>query len=224
MVYKGLCNLIPDRCASCGAATRRGFCATCRSQFVRLAAPCPRCALRHQAAECPLAVSVWHIDRVVAPFEYCEPLIAHIHALKFSRQRRIGHALGELLAMELLGTGPVADIDVLTAVPLHRKRLRERGYNQSMEIARAVAAMLGLPLMISGIERARATRPQAQLAAAERERNLHGAFEITRELAATRIALIDDVMTTGATLNALAAALKANGVERVDAWAVARAL
>ncbi len=224
MVYTALCNLVPDQCPGCGAATPHGFCPTCRALIGRIRAPCPRCALAHRGRECGLANADWHVDRVIAPFAYCEPLTAHIHALKFGRQRRIGDALGELLAREVSAGGGATGVDAVTAVPLHRARRIERGYNQANEIARSVAATLKLRLLTNGIERARATRPQAQLAAGDRATNLRGAFVVTRKLTAQHIAIVDDVMTTGATLNALAAVLEAHGVERIDAWAVARAV
>lgn len=115
-------------------------------------------------------------------------------------------------------------IDALIAVPLHARRLRERGYNQAFEIARPVARALGLPLLAAGIVRTRSVDPQAQLAAHERVANMRGAFRVRLRLAGRRIALIDDVITTGATLNSLAEALERAGAEHVEGWAVARTL
>ena len=107
-------------------------------------------------------------------------------------------------------------------VPLHPRRLRERGFNQAFEIARPVAAATGLPLFVHGIHRRAHTRPQSLLAAHERHANLRGAFRTARNLKGMNIAVIDDVITTGATVNALAASLREAGAEEIHAWALAR--
>jgi ComF family protein len=128
-----------------------------------------------------------------------------------------------ILARHLADAGATT-ADIVIAVPLHRGRLVERGYNQALEIARPVASELGLPLWISGIRRKRATQPLAALGASARRVGVRGAFSVTRDLEGLNVAIVDDVITTGATVNALAATLRKAGAHRIEAWAVARAL
>ncbi|SDZ00483.1 comF family protein [Lysobacter sp. yr284] len=117
------------------------------------------------------------------------------------------------------------DTPTLVPIPLHRARLRERGYDQSLELARPLSRRLGLALSASGLHRVRATAPQSRLDAARRRRNLRDAFAWTGNAAPpTHAILIDDVMTTGATLHAAARALRRAGAQRVDAWVCARTL
>jgi ComF family protein len=149
---------------------------------------------------------------------YAPPLDGYVLALKYGGARNLGRALGLLLAGAVRG----AEVDALVPVPLHPKRLRERGYNQGVEIARPLSRALGLPLVLGGIERRGAQVRQTGQTAAERLRNVADAFAVRRNLAGRRIAIVDDVITTGATVNALAAALLAAGAASCVAWAVAR--
>jgi ComF family protein len=108
------------------------------------------------------------------------------------------------------------------ALPLHRSRLRARGYDQALELARPLARALQLPLLEGALRRTRATTPQSELSALARRRNLRGAFACDGAALPAHVVLVDDVMTTGATLHAAARALRRAGVERVDAWVCAR--
>jgi ComF family protein len=107
-------------------------------------------------------------------------------------------------------------------VPLHARRLRERGFNQATEIASALGRALERPVLLAGIRRRGAQVAQAGRGAAERLENVATAFAVERDLAGARLAIVDDVVTTGATVNALAAALRGAGAARCDVWAVAR--
>jgi ComF family protein len=113
-------------------------------------------------------------------------------------------------------------VDALVAVPLHPTRLRERGYNQAIEIARPLCRTLGVPVLLRGIERRHASPSQTGGSAAQRHASVAAAFRVARGLAGLRIAIVDDVITTGATINALAAALLAAGAARCIAIAAAR--
>ncbi len=113
-------------------------------------------------------------------------------------------------------------VDFVIPVPLSYRRLRERGYNQAVELARPLAAAARAPLELELCERSRDAPPQTDLPWAERGRNVRGAFRCTRPLAGASIAVVDDVMTTGATLNEIASTLKASGAARVVNWVVAR--
>jgi ComF family protein len=157
---------------------------------------------------------------VLAPLAYGAPLDHYLHAFKYRGARALGRALGLLLAPSLR---PAAvRLDGLVPVPLHRARLRERGYNQAREIARTLGRELELPLVERGIVRRRAGEAQARQGAAQRRAGIARAFAVTRNCSGRRLAIVDDVITTGATVNALAAELLAAGARVCVAVAVAR--
>ncbi len=211
-------RLFVESCPGCAGPADSGFCAPCRAQLTRVAAPCPACGLAQPVARCPRRPGAWRVSAVVAPFHYAAPLDGYVHALKYRGARNVGRALGLLLA----SAARPGDIDALVPVPLHPRRLRERGYNQATEISRALRQAFALPLLLRGIERRGPHVPQTGQAAAARARNVATAFAVVRNVAGLRIAIVDDVITTGATVNALAAALLAAGAARCEAWAVAR--
>jgi ComF family protein len=151
---------------------------------------------------------------------YGAPLDRHIHALKYRGARRLGRALASLLAEHVRERA--LHVDALVPVPLHAQRFRERGYNQAAEIARALGAALGLPVLLRGVVRRGAQAPQTGRGAAERRFGVMGAFAAQRSLRGCRLAIVDDVLTTGATVNALGEVLLAAGAARCEAWAVAR--
>ena len=220
MVYGSLVKLFVESCPACGGPSAGGFCAVCAAEFARVPKPCRRCGLALPAARCPREQAAWDVDAVVAPFRYGPPLDYYVHALKYRGSRLIGRALALLLTAEL--DALAGRIDALVAVPLHRTRLRERGYNQAQEIARTLAFALRLPALERGILRPAATAAQTGQSAAERRAGIAGAFRVARDLTGVRIAIVDDVVTTGATVNALARALRAAGAAHCRAVAVAR--
>ena len=119
---------------------------------------------------------------------------------------------------------PLTKPELLLPVPLHRTRLRQRGYNQALELAKPLARLLGVPLCRDLLQRQRGTAAQTELDAVARRRNVRGAFAVRAGVALpTHVAILDDVMTTGATLAECARVLKRAGVQRVDVWALARA-
>lgn len=162
----------------------------------------------------------WDVDAVVAPFSYESPLDHYLHALKYRGARSLGRAFALLAAPAL--REPDFRVDALVAVPLHRARHYERGYNQAQEIARTLARMLGVPALVRGIERRAATPAQAGQGALARRASVARAFRVERPLTGRSIAIVDDIVTTGATVNALAAELKAAGAARCLAFAAAR--
>jgi len=151
---------------------------------------------------------------------YAYPVDVAIKALKFRRKLFYAPAFSEVLcsAENLLPDG----IEALLPVPLHWRREAFRGFNQAMEIAKPLASRLGLP-MLRGFKRSQATPFQSGLAARDRTRNLRRAFTATRTLTQSHVLIIDDVLTTGATVQAVAKALRANGVSKVSVLTVARA-
>lgn len=221
MVYERVLRTVfPELCPRCDAATTAGFCAGCRRDFPRIDNPCPRCGLRRPVADCPRRKLAWSVDAVVAPFGYAAAVKRQLLALKFRAGRKLGRALGLLLADAAAQRD--GSVDVLIPVPLHPDKLRARGYNQALEIGRGIASCLETPLFADGLRRLTAGIPQTGLGAADRRANLDGAFAARRGIHGLRVALIDDVITTGATINACAKSLRAGGAAGVEAWAVAR--
>ena len=152
-----------------------------------------------------------------AAFVYAEPINGLLRRFKFHQDLAAGNVLVQLMAQHLrLADRP----QVLVPVPLHRRRLAQRGYDQALELAAPLARALQVPL-VNGLIRTKATGAQTRLDATGRARNLRGAFAVTRPLPA-HVVLVDDVMTTGATLQAACTALHQAGVVRVDAWVCAR--
>lgn len=221
MVYgRVLRTLFPESCPRCRGGTTAGYCAGCATDFIRVDAPCPRCGLRVPVAACPRLKLAWTVDAVIAPYAYAGALKQQLLALKFRAARNLGRALGLLVADAVAKRG--RSVDLLIPVPLHPRRLRERGYNQALEIGRGVRARVGVPLMPNGLHRASAGPAQTGLGAAARRTNLEEAFACRRAVLGLRVALVDDVVTTGATINACARTLLDAGAATVEAWAVAR--
>ena len=212
--------LFGGSCFLCRGRADDLICADCDADLPRLDFPlCPRCALASPGgAVCGrcLATSP-HYDATRAALAYDFPADALVHALKFRGEL----ALAPLLASLLVAQTRAESVDHVVPVPLSAKRLRERGYNQSAEIARHLRKDL---LEVALCERTRDVRPQIELPYDERQSNVRGAFRCTRSFVGARIAVVDDVMTTGATLNELARTLKAAGAVHVVNWVVARTL
>lgn len=221
-------GLFPATCVLCGcdAAGNLDLCADCRADLPRVQQPCPRCGLplaTETGGECGACITdPPAFTRTWVPFRYEEPVKHLIHALKFNRKLYVARVLGELMAEHYAqqGAGP----DVIIPVPLHAGRLRARGFNQALELARPVAERLCIPINAHACTRIRGTAAQTDLPAAQRAKNIKGAFEVRQPLKVRRVAIIDDVMTTGATVDELARVLTAHGVEDVHVWVCARAV
>lgn len=216
---------MPPACLLCGAPSAAGpLCSGCVADLPWHAAPhCPQCALPTPDGRL-CGACLKHppaFDRTHAALVYRFPLDRMIPRLKYHGQLAIAPALGACLA------GSVAEAmrpDRVIAMPLHPARIRERGFNHASEIARSVARRLGLPLDLDACRRVRDTPPQMGLKHDARRRNVRGAFACTQDLSGQHIAIVDDVMTTGTSLDELAAALKRAGAAEVACWVVARTL
>jgi ComF family protein len=212
--------LFGGSCFLCRGSARGILCPACDADLPRLAGTlCPRCALPSPgAALCGRCLAdAPHYDATVAALAYRFPADTLVHALKFRSQLALAPLMGDLL-IERIGER----IDLVVPVPLSRERLRERGYNQAAEIARHVAKQRRARLELTVAVRERNTLAQADLPWSDRARNVRGAFRCERPLDGAAIAVVDDVMTTGATLDELAATLKRAGAARVVNWVVAR--
>jgi ComF family protein len=211
-----------DLCAGCAAALpwNRSACLCCAiplpaSAGSLVCGPCLRreAAKAHRQQRAPLG-------EVRAAFVYAAPMDQLLPRFKFHRDLAAGALLSQLMAAAFR-TAPRPQ--ALVPVPLHRSRLRRRGYDQALELARPLAQVLEVPLRHDLLRRVRPTAPQSELDAAARRRNLRGAFAVAEDTTLpAHVALVDDVMTTGATLHAAATALSMAGVERIDAWICAR--
>jgi ComF family protein len=205
-------------CFVCRGAARALLCEACDAELPRLPAElCPRCALASPlGALCGRCLAEPpHYDASVAALGYEFPADALVHALKFRGELALAPFLGALLLQRISTLG----VDCVIPVPLSARRLRERGYNQAVEIARHLAPR---KLEVSVCIRSRDTAAQTGLPFDERRRNVRGAFRCARPLAGASVAVVDDVMTTGATLDEIAATLKRAGAARVENWVVAR--
>jgi ComF family protein len=164
-------------------------------------------------------------DATLAVFAYAFPADVLVQGLKFRGELALAPFLASELHAECGATGSApCGVDLVIPVPLHALRLRERGYNQAMEIARSIGARLGVPVAADLCERVRDTPAQLGLPWKERRENVRGAFSCRRALDGRRVAVVDDVMTTGATLGEVASTLKRFGAARVVNWVVARTL
>lgn len=155
-------------------------------------------------------------------WRYAWPADHLIQKLKFNAQLHLARLLGEHLA-EHVARHVTQPPQVILPVPLHRTRLRARGFNQALELARPIARRLGIALDYRSGARVRATAAQSLLPAAQRRRNIKGAFQVTQPLAARHVAIVDDVMTTGHTVEEFASTLRKAGVEKIEVWVLARA-
>ena len=223
-------QLYPVDCLLCGARMAGGV-RLCEGRREELAAVgdarCPRCGRPDSPAESPCGTCQRQPPRFVtvhAPWRYQEPVAGWIRRFKYANQLGLEQTLVDLADEQLGGWLASYRIDALLAVPLHQRRLRERGYNQADRLARLLARRHRLPCLRRGLVRRRPTATQSALPDRRRRSNVRGAFRAkTEAVKGRRIALVDDVVTTGATADAAAAALLEAGAAAVYVVAVARA-
>jgi len=228
--------LYPPTCLLCGAPGHDGLdlCPGCLHALPWNSAACAICAAPltlpassaggggepHVCGQCLNHPPPF--DTALAPLLYRPPLDWLVQGFKFNQRLPPGRLLGELLRRHL--TEHVVTMpELIVPVPLHPARLRERGYNQALELARPLARQFGIPLAHGLAQRVRATATQSLLPAEERRRNVRGAFALNRPLAARHVAIVDDVIATCSTVGELARVLRRAGAERIEVWAVARA-
>lgn len=164
-------------------------------------------------------------DYAYSLFRYEDDIIRLVHQLKFSEKITYARSIGEMLLSAFISDDyfKAEKPDCLLPVPLHISRLRQRGFNQSIEIARVMAKRLHIPLEYDAVIRQRSTTAQTGLNARQRQKNIKGAFSIVKKINHKHVLIIDDVVTTGSTVNELARLLKKNGVQRVGVLSIARA-
>ena len=222
--------LYPPTCLLCGDPGHedRDLCEPCTRALPWIESACPSCGLP-LAAPSPQSCGACQqkrppFDRLLTVFRYEEPVRHLIQSLKFGARYPNARLLGALLAERV--SREAERPEVIIPVPLHASRYRQRGFNQAQDIARIVARQAGIPLDIMACRRVRATEAQAQLDADTRRKNIRKAFAMmsTVRRPYRHVAIVDDVVTTGATVGELAKTLRRAGVETIEVWACARAL
>jgi len=207
--------LLPQNCFLCEADCDQPICFNCLS----------RLPLQYPSFFSVEEMAAQEISQVISSFQavfsYTYPVDVLIQAAKFKNNLMILSVLGQLMAEHLDIKPPLPD--VLIPVPLHRRRLRDRGYNQSLELAKSISRITHIPFAYEACQRIRNTPPQTLLSSKERLVNLKEAFKVNK-LAShwQHVAIIDDVITTGTTVKELAVVLRQAGIQRIDVWCCAR--
>lgn len=214
---------LPQRCVLCDASSAEAqICAACDAELPYASSVrCLVCAVPLPQAEiCGECLRMRpSFDSTQAVFDYAYPVDGLLAAYKFSGQL----TLANLFAHKIVTRLDCASLpDIIVPMPLHPTRLRQRGFNQALEIARDVGRQLSIPVDSVGCERVRATPAQVGLTREERLKNMRGAFHCANNFAGKRIAIIDDVMTSGASVNSLSQVLRQAGAADIQVWLVAR--
>lgn len=205
-----------------------GLCHNCLQSLPwHTAAKCPQCSLLSDGLICGHCLqSTPSFDATHALFSYDYPLDRLLQHYKYKESLHLANTFASLFIKNLLDTAPNthAQTDLIMPMPMHNERLKQRGFNQALEIARLISKKRHIKLDFTSCQRTRLTPPQASLPLKERIKNIRGVFQCDKNLQGLNIALVDDVMTTGASLNELAKTLKQAGAAHVECWVIARTL
>lgn len=220
-------SLLPPRCLVCGdAGDGDDLCAPCRAGLPWNRVCCARCALPLPLPAPACGVCLRRAPAFACGFAalvYAAPVERLLPRFKFHADLGSGRLLAQLLGDAMASWEGREGVDCIVPLPLHRSRLAQRGYNQALELARPLARRYGLRLDIDALRRTRATAAQTELDGPARKRNVRGAFAADGRIAGARVLLLDDVITTGATMCEAAVSLLRAGAARVHVCAVARA-
>lgn len=216
--------LMPQDCLVCGElASEHGVCVACLAELPRRpSTACPICALPAlnggPCGQCLRQAPCY--DATLAVFDYAFPIDRLVQSMKYGHQLSVAAYFGAEL--RALGESRALDVDLLLPMPLHPRRLADRGFNQAVELARPLARSLGCPMELARVSKVRDTPAQASLGRDERLLSPRDVFRCDRGLDGLHVLVVDDVMTTGATLNEMARCLKQHGARRVTNLVVAR--
>lgn len=216
-------SLLPGSCLLCeNDSDTKLLCSDCNRELPQLPRHlCPQCSEQTTHGErCGACLKdPPAFEQTFASLRYEFPVDRIIHTFKYGHQLAVANWAAQIIIEKIAAY----EYDRIIPIPLHPDRLRERGFNQSAEIARVIAKTLKIQLDTSSLVRTRTTPPQAELPMKERKRNIRGAFECLNDLAEQRLLLIDDVMTTGATLREASRVAKIHGASQIDVAILARA-
>lgn len=222
-VKKLLDVLYPARCPLCRHPNQFGICPVCWEGLDRIESPCSRCGMScsgsGQCGACQATAPSY--DFTLAPFRYGPPLSGLIHQLKYRRKTGLVRPLANLLMREIIRSA-MPRPQLLIPVPLHVSRLLWRGFNQSVEIVRHLSAELKIPFDRGLVYRSRRSPPQATLPLKQRRQNVRGCFQLRRPLTVASVAIVDDVITSGETVNQLASLIRRHGATLIQVWAPLR--
>ncbi len=237
-ILTGIADVVfPPRCLTCGEILEEHgllpLCPACEAGICYIHSPfCPRCGTPfptaegpdHLCGDCLTTERPYALARSVGLYE--GTLLSAIHLFKYRGKPGVGQALGKIMADFAGSAWDMQTFSQIVPVPLHRKRLRERGFNQAVILARVIAKRFALPLDFTTLRRTLSTVPQVGLRRQERSTNVHGAFEAIspERVAGRRVLLVDDVYTTGSTLTECASVLMKAGAEAVAVLTLARAV
>ncbi len=226
--------LLPSSCVLCDCSVSRviSLCKSCEGDLPILVNACKTCGLPLDVENknnivCGHCLQTsTSVDYTLCLYHYQAPLDYLITALKYKQQLSHAAILGDLLLRRLQQQITEELPDCIIPVPLHKKRLIKRGFNQSLEIARPVAKKLNIQIDVKSVRRKKLTLAQADLSAAQRKKNVKDCFEIQskEKMIYSHVVIIDDVVTTGSTINELAKLLKQSGVKKVGVWSLTRAV
>jgi len=218
--------LYPMQCVVCNTNAPNGLCPVCSTRVPRVENPCRQCgtSIGFPGGYPVCGVCRRHppaYDLTVVPFSYAPPLSGVIHRFKYRRRISDARPLAKIFSKETTTRhNPLPQL--LIPVPLHWSRLMKRGFNQSVELCRHLSAEFQIPFDRSAVYRTRRTPPQVELPLNRRRRNVDSCFGLRRHLHVDSVAIVDDVMTSGETMNQVASLLKKHGISVVQAWAVLR--
>jgi ComF family protein len=225
--------LFSQACMLCAAGNGQtlGLCKACLDSLLwHKTAHCPQCALPSMSSllcgHCLKSPPAF--DATYAMFRYEYPLDSMLQRYKYNHLLNMAETFGELMAQSMVPASHPDNLrvapDIIIPMPLHPRRLQERGFNQAVEIARIIGKKLKLEVDSQSCRKIKLSAPQVSLPLKERVKNMRGAFDCQTRLDGLHIALVDDVMTTGASLSALASTVKKAGASHVECWLVARTL
>lgn len=229
--FKQILNsILRQSCMLCAnhKGGEHGVCGDCLQSLPWHTAPkCPQCGLLSDGLICGHCLqSSPSFDATHALFSYEYPLDRLLQHYKYRETLHLADTFASLFIKNLLNANlnQPSKIDLIIPMPMHNERLKQRGFNQALEIARLISNSSKIKLDYTSCQRTRLSPPQASLPLKDRIKNIQGVFECNKNLQGLKIALVDDVMTTGASLNELAKTLKQAGAAHVECWVIARTL
>lgn len=213
--------LYPDTCVFCGEICESGICESCRQKVKEIQEPlCKKCGKPIQSEEAEFCYDCqnteFHYEQGRSLWLHEKPAANAIYAFKYKNRRVYGEVFAKEMAKKFQALVREWEIDLIIPVPIHKKRRRKRGYNQAEILAKELGRIWGIPVDCSLVVRNKETAPQKELGQGNRKRNLRKAFSLTRSISEDRtILIVDDIYTTGSTINSMAQLLKKEGNEKI---------